>query len=73
MPVKWWHDGGHPIWKIALIVVFLAGAWLLSYLNASNFDETEHRFLLQLAGWVVGGGGAIHLLSGALERGKDDK
>ena len=52
------HDYNHPVWFIGKALVILAFAALFSYNNASSFDETEMRMLVQLA-VVLFGGAAI--------------
>ena len=39
----------HPIWAFLNLVVILVFVTVFSYLNASEFDETELKMLMQLA------------------------
>jgi hypothetical protein len=38
----------HPIWSLLRSVVMFGGLTLLLYFNASNFDGTEMRVILEL-------------------------
>ncbi len=38
----WYHDKGHPLWTIIILLV-LTG---MLYMNATRFDSTEGRTLL---------------------------
>ena len=49
------NDQNHPIWRFLDLLVVLAIVSVFSYTNASNFDETEYKTLLQvlvfMGGW----------------------
>jgi len=67
-----WNDPTHPIWGIARVVVvftlIMAAAYWLSKGHASNFDETEHAMLRELAGVVIVVVGGIEGLQRWLKR-----
>ena len=44
----------HPIWSFLNLVVILTFVTVFAYLNASEFDETEVKMLMQLLA-VMGG------------------
>ena len=44
----------HPIWRIINVAVVLAGAALIMWINAANFDETEFRSLIELVMMLAG-------------------
>jgi hypothetical protein len=44
----------HPIWRIANLAVVLLGTALVMWVNASDFDETELRALIEIM-MVMGG------------------
>ena len=50
----------HPVWFILKALVIFAFAFLFSYTNANDFDETEYNMLLQL-GAVLFGGTALEI------------
>ena len=47
-------DPKHPIWKIVYILVVMGIATVLAWANASNFDETEFKYLGQLLLGLIG-------------------
>lgn len=65
---KWYENPTHPVWGLILVAMVMVGAAVLSWLNASDFDETEYSFLKWFLGWssgvVFGGGYIAKYLSG---------
>lgn len=51
-------DAKHPIWTIAKALVILCFIAFFSYTNASTFDETEVKMIVEL-GVVLFGGAAL--------------
>lgn len=47
----------HPVWKLGKLLVLLLCCTLFSYINASNFDNTEVAFLIQFAVILFGAEG----------------
>jgi len=46
-------DTRHPLWRLLTLCVLLAFLTLVQYLNASNFDQTEIKSILEM-GMAVG-------------------
>ena len=40
---------GHPVWRLLTTLVYLAFACFFMWLNASSFDKTEMKTLVELA------------------------
>lgn len=43
-----WHDAHHPCWKLGRYALYVTALVVLSWLNASKFDETELRTIGEL-------------------------
>ncbi len=52
----------HPVWFVLKALVIFAFAFLFSYTNANDFDETEYNMLLQLGAVLFGGHSTRNLL-----------
>ena len=57
MTDRWYHDGKHPLWTIAIIVTITGAAVVLSLVNATSFDWGEGRTVIGTA--TVAGLGKI--------------
>ena len=47
-------DPKSPIWRLFNLIVVMFFVWLFAWSNASDFDETEIKMLIELA-CVMGG------------------
>lgn len=47
-------DPHHPIWRLIQTAMYLFAAFVFLWMNASNFDHTEWKTLIEL-GAVIGG------------------
>ena len=50
------HDPDHPVWKILLHATYLLSALFCLWLYATEFDETEIKTLMSIAGAVTASG-----------------
>ncbi|MGE0363073.1 MAG: hypothetical protein AB7R67_20335 [Vicinamibacterales bacterium] len=38
---RWWHDKEHPVWKLAMAVVFFGGVYVCGSTGADSFDTKD--------------------------------
>jgi hypothetical protein len=50
------HDPDHPAWKILLHAIYLLSTLFCLWLYATEFDETEIKTLMSIAGAVTASG-----------------
>ena len=62
------RDTEHPVWSLIRLVIVFAGVPIFLYLNASTFDETEMKPIVELT--ILAGG--VEALKRKLANGKDD-
>ena len=62
------RDTEHPVWSLIRLVIVFAGVTIFLYLNASTFDETEMKTIVELM--ILAGG--FEALNRKLANGKDD-
>lgn len=62
------RDTEHPVWSLIRLVIVFAGVTIFLYLNASTFDETEMKTIVELM--ILAGG--FEALKRKLANGKDD-
>jgi len=56
------NDPDHPVWKIVKLLVLLGFMIFLSYVNASNFDQTEWTFITQMIVIMFGAEGLQEII-----------
>ena len=57
-------NASHPVWSLAKLGMLLVFLVVFSWINASQFDETE----LKVIGWVMGLYGGVEFISNKLEK-----